>query len=62
MGDEFKTCGARRGAYRVLLGKNEGERPLEGPERRWGDDSKMDIQEVVWGYMNWFYKVQARNR
>jgi len=28
--------GERRGAYRVLVGKPEGKRPLGRPRRRWG--------------------------
>jgi hypothetical protein len=28
--------GDRRGVYRVLMGKLEGERPLGRPRRRWG--------------------------
>ena len=35
-----------RNAYRVLVGKPEGERPLERPRRRWEDNIKMDLREV----------------
>jgi hypothetical protein len=35
--------GARRGAYRVLVGKPEGRRPLEGPRHRWDDNFKVDL-------------------
>jgi hypothetical protein len=41
--------GERRGAYRTLVGKREGRRPLERPRRRWEDNIKMDIREVGWG-------------
>jgi hypothetical protein len=34
--------GERRGAYRVMVGKAEGEGPLGRPRRRW-DDIKMDL-------------------
>jgi hypothetical protein len=40
--------GERRGAYRVLMGKPEGRRPLERPRRRWEDKIKMDLREVGW--------------
>ena len=30
----------------VLLGKNEGKRPLGRPRRKWEDNIKMDLQEV----------------
>jgi hypothetical protein len=39
--------GERRGAYRALVGKPEGRRPLERPRRRWEDNIKMDLLEVV---------------
>jgi hypothetical protein len=38
--------GERRGAYRVLVGKPEGRRPLGRPRRRWEDNIKMDLREV----------------
>ena len=31
----------------VLVGKPEGKRPLGRPRRRWEDNIKMDLQEVV---------------
>jgi hypothetical protein len=40
--------GEGRGAYRVLVERPEGRRPLERPRRRWEDKSKMDLQEVGW--------------
>jgi hypothetical protein len=41
--------GERRGAYRVLVGKPEGRRPLGRPRRRWEDNIKMDLRELGWG-------------
>jgi hypothetical protein len=38
-----------RGAYRVLVGKPEGRRPLEGSRHRCEDNIKMDLREVGWG-------------
>jgi hypothetical protein len=35
--------GERRGAYRALVGKPEGRRPLGRPRRRWADNIKMDL-------------------
>jgi hypothetical protein len=40
--------GETRGAYRALVGKPEGRRPLERPRRRWQDNIKMDLREVGW--------------
>jgi hypothetical protein len=42
--------GERRGAYRVLVGKPEGRRPLGRPRRRWKNNIKMDLREVGWGH------------
>jgi hypothetical protein len=41
--------GERRGAYRALVGKPEGRRPLERLRRRWEDNIKMDLREFGWG-------------
>jgi hypothetical protein len=34
------------GAYRILVGRSEGRRPLGRPMRRWEDNIKIDLQEV----------------
>jgi hypothetical protein len=41
--------GESRGAYRVLVGKSEGRRPLERPRSGWEDNIEMDLREVKWG-------------
>jgi hypothetical protein len=41
--------GEKKGVYRVLVGKPEGKRPLGRPRHRWGDNIKMDLQEVGCG-------------
>ena len=38
--------GEERGAYRVLVGKPGGKRPLGRPRRRWVDNIRMDLQKV----------------
>ena len=45
--------GEERGAYRVLVGKPEGKRPLGRPRRRWVYNIMMDLQEVGCGYVDW---------
>jgi hypothetical protein len=61
-------CGAlagieeRRGAYRVLVEKPEGKRPLRRPRYRWEDNIKMDLQEVGLEGMDWIDLVQDRDR
>jgi hypothetical protein len=41
--------GEVRNVYRVLMGKPEGERPLERPRRRLEDGIKMGLRENGWG-------------
>ena len=41
--------GEGRCVRRVLVGIPEGKRPLGRPRRRWEDNIKMDLQEVVGG-------------
>jgi hypothetical protein len=47
--------GETRNAYRILVGKPEGKRPLGRPRRRWADNIKMDLGEdwMVWTGSNW---------
>jgi hypothetical protein len=40
--------GETRNAYRILVGKPEGKRPLGRPTRRWVDNIKMDFREIRW--------------
>ena len=54
--------GEERGAYRVLVGKQEGRRPLGRPRHRWVDNIRMDLQEVGCGYMDWIGLAQDRDR
>jgi hypothetical protein len=54
--------GEGRVAYRVLVGRPEGRRPLGRPRRRWEDNIKMDLQEVGWGCMEWIDMAQDRDR
>ena len=51
-----------RGVHKVLVGKTEGKSPLERPRRRWEDNIKMDLQEVVRGCGDWIELAQDRNR
>ncbi|KAJ4425766.1 hypothetical protein ANN_27389 [Periplaneta americana] len=37
--------GESKNAYRMLVGRPEGKRPLRRPRRRWDDNIKMDLRE-----------------
>ena len=52
--------GNRRPAYRVLVGRPGGKRPLARPRYRWEDNTKINLQEVEGG-MDWIYVVLDRN-
>jgi hypothetical protein len=54
--------GKGRGAYRVLVGRPEGRRPLGRPRRRWEDDIKMYLGEVGWGALEWIDLAQDTDR
>jgi hypothetical protein len=54
--------GEKRNAYRLLVGKPEGKRPLGRPRRRWVDNIGMDLGEVRWGDVDWIGLAQDRNR
>jgi hypothetical protein len=53
--------GEERGAYRILVGRPEGRRPLGRPRRRWEDNIKMDLRKVEWGGINWIELAQDRD-
>jgi hypothetical protein len=42
--------GEKRDAYRILVRRPEGRRPLEKPRHRWEDNIKMDLQAVEGGH------------
>ncbi|KAJ4429610.1 hypothetical protein ANN_21796, partial [Periplaneta americana] len=54
--------GESRNAYRVLVGRPEGKRPLGRPRRRWEDNIKMDLREVDCDDRDWINLAQDRDR
>jgi hypothetical protein len=53
--------GERRGAYRVLVGKPEGKRPLGRTGYVWEDNIKMEVREMECG-MEWIHLSHDRDR
>ena len=51
-----------RNAYRVLVGKPEGKRPLGRPRRRWEDNIKMDLMEVGCDPGEWIDLAEDRDQ
>ena len=56
------SMGEERGAYRVLVGKPDGKRPLGRPRLRWVDNIRMDLQEVGCGYVDWIGLAQDTDK
>ncbi|KAJ4444834.1 hypothetical protein ANN_06631 [Periplaneta americana] len=54
--------GESRNAYRVLVGRPEGKRPLGRPRRRWEDNIKMDLREVGYDGRDWINLAQDRDQ
>jgi hypothetical protein len=51
-----------RNAYRLLVGKPEGKRPLGGPRHKWVDNIKMDLVAMGWGGVDWIGLAQDRDK
>jgi hypothetical protein len=49
-------------AYRILVGKPEGKRPLGRSRRRWVDNIKMDLGKIGWDGMDWIELAQDRDQ
>jgi hypothetical protein len=54
--------GKKRNAYRILVGKPEGKRPLGRPRRRWVDNIRMDLGEIGWDGVDWVDLAQDRDK
>jgi hypothetical protein len=54
--------GETRNAYRILMGKPEGKRPIGRPRRTWVDNIKMDLGEIGLDGMDWIDLAQDRDQ
>jgi hypothetical protein len=60
--DHVARMREKRNAYRLLVGKPEGKRPVGRPRRRWVDNIRMYLGEVGWGDVDWIGLAQDLNR
>jgi hypothetical protein len=54
--------GEMRDAYKILVGKPDGNRPIGRPRRRWEDNIKMDLREIGFGGLDWTHLAHDRDR
>jgi hypothetical protein len=54
--------GETRNAYKILVGKPEGKRPLGSTKGRWVDNIKIDLREIGWDGVNWIDLVHSRDQ
>jgi hypothetical protein len=54
--------GEIRCAYKILVGKPEGKRPLGGPKRSRESNIRMDLKETGWEVVYWRHLVQDRDQ
>jgi hypothetical protein len=53
MGEACSSNGEKKTAYRILVGKPEGKRPLGRPRRRWVENIEMGLRERRWAGLIW---------
>jgi hypothetical protein len=72
-GEEYKSrrmrwaghvarMGETKNAYRILVGKPEGKRPLGRPRRRWVNSIKMVLGEIGWDGVDWIELAKDRDQ
>jgi hypothetical protein len=56
--------GEKRNAYRILVGKPEGNRPLRSFRLRWEDNitCRMELREMGLGAMDWIDLAEDRDQ
>jgi hypothetical protein len=62
MGGACSTNGEKSNAYRILVGKPEGKRPLGRSRRRWEDNIRMYLRKIGWGGKDWIDLAQDRDQ
>jgi hypothetical protein len=53
VGGACSAKGGNRNAYRLLVGKPDGRRPLGRPRCRWVDNIKMNFVDIGFGDLGW---------
>jgi hypothetical protein len=61
MGGACSTHGEVSNAYKILVGKLEGNRSLGRPRHRWEDNIRADLNEIGWEGVDWIHLAQDRD-
>jgi hypothetical protein len=51
--EHVARMGEKRKAYKLLVGKPEGKKPLGRPKCRWADNIRLDLREREWDGVAW---------
>jgi hypothetical protein len=62
MGGACSTNGEKKNAYRILVGKPEGKRPLGRQRRRRVDKIKMEHRKIGCDGVDWIDMAQDRDQ
>jgi hypothetical protein len=54
--------GEKRNAYRILVVKPAGKRPLGRPRSRWVNNIQVELREIGWGGMDRIDLAQDRDQ
>jgi hypothetical protein len=58
--EHVARMGEMRNEYNILVEKTEGKRPLGRPRRKWENDIRMGLREIVWEGVDWKHLAQER--
>jgi hypothetical protein len=62
VGGACSPNGEKRNAYRLLVGKPEGKRPLGRQRCRWVENIEVDLLEIGWGGVDWIGLDEDRDK
>jgi glycine cleavage system protein P-like pyridoxal-binding family len=54
--------GDMRNAYKILIRKPKGKRPLGRPSCRWKYNIRRDVREIVWDSVGWIHLAQDKDQ
>jgi len=57
-----ELMGEMRNSYKILVGKSEGKRQLRRARRRWEDNIRLDLREMVRVGVDWIQPGQGRGQ